>query len=274
VKPAPFDYSAPRSVSEALDLLVDRDQAVALAGGQSLVPMLNFRLARPAMVVDLNRIDELEYLVGEGRTLLRLGALTRQVSLERSEIVLRHWPLLAQAVRWVGHPAIRARGTVGGSAAHADPRAELPAALLALDASMVCRSHEGERTVAAHEFFRGPMTTALRPGELLCEIVIPPAPAGARTAFAEHARTHGDFAVAGAAVVVVPGRHAAVALIGAGPGPVRAPAAEQALAEGAPPDEVGALAGESAGGGGHRRALVAAVVKRAVQAALAQAVPA
>jgi CO/xanthine dehydrogenase FAD-binding subunit len=269
MKPPPFQYAAPRSVSEALNLLKADEDAVALAGGQSLVPMLNFRLARPEVVVDLNPIDELAFLeVKDGS--LRIGALTRQLALERSAPVADGWPLLAQAVRLVAHPAIRSRGTVGGSVAHADPRAELPAALVALDATMHCRSLAGKRTVAARTFFQGPMTTALADGELLCEIVLGPLPADARTGFAEYARTHGDYALAGAAVVLVPGEHAAIALIGAGPGPVRACDAERALAEGAPPAEVAELAAAVVPGPNpHRRALVHAVAGRAVEEALA-----
>jgi CO/xanthine dehydrogenase FAD-binding subunit len=268
MKPVSFEYAAPGSLREALELLGGQEDAVVLAGGQSLVPMLNFRLARPEVVVDLNPVGELDYLeVDHGG--LRIGALTRQATLERSIAVAHGWPLLSRAVRLVAHPAIRTRGTVGGSVAHADPRAELPAALLALDARMVCRSAGGvERVVAAADFFLGPMTTALREGELLCEIAVPPLVAGARSAFVEHTRTHGDFALVGAAVAVAPDAGAAVALLGAAGRPVRAEAAERALAAGAPARDVAALAGQMVSDE-YPRALIAAVVERALREALA-----
>jgi CO/xanthine dehydrogenase FAD-binding subunit len=264
LKPARFSYEAPRSLAAALPLL--DEESKALAGGQSLVPMLNFRLAEPAVLVDLNGIDELAYLRRLGDT-LRIGALTRQAALERSELVMRDWPLLVQAVRLVGHSAIRSRGTVGGSVAHADPAAELPAALVALDARLHLRSVRGARSMAATEFFLGPLTTALEPDELLCEIEVPAMPEAARTAFVEQARTHGDFAVAGAAVVHAPGRHAAIALLGAAPTPIRATAAERALVDGAGPLEVGRTAAAGVEND-YRRALVTEVVRRAIVAAL------
>jgi carbon-monoxide dehydrogenase medium subunit len=265
MKPAPFDYQAPGSLPAALELL-GSDGAIPLAGGQSLVPMLNMRLARPALLVDLNGIPELARVCVEGGA-LRVGAVTRQLALERSREVRSGWPLLEQAVRCVGHVAIRARGTVGGSAAHADPQAELPAALLALRARFHLRSSRGERTVAAEDFLRSPFRAALEPGELLTEIELPPLPSGARTAFAERARTHGAFAVAGAAVVLVPGGPCAIALLGAGPVPIRARCAEDALSAGAPPDEVAALAASGVRDD-HRRALVAALVAQALVSAV------
>jgi CO/xanthine dehydrogenase FAD-binding subunit len=265
VKPPPFEYSAPETVDEALASL-DEDAKV-LAGGQSLMPLLNFRLARPARVVDINGVAGLDYLRADDGV-LRIGALARQSALERSALVAERWPLLAQAVRLVGHPQIRSRGTVAGSVAHADPTAELPVALAALDARFHLASPDGGRTLAAQELFRGPLTTALDPTELLVEIEVPAPPAGAGTAFVEHARTHGDFAICGAGAVVAPARHAAIALLGAGPVPQRAPAAERALVEGAEPREAGALAAERIEDG-HRRALAAQLVREAVEAALA-----
>jgi CO/xanthine dehydrogenase FAD-binding subunit len=168
----------------------------------------------------------------------------------------------------VGHAAIRSRGTVGGSIAHADPAAELPAALIALDARFELRSPRGSRSLSASELFIGPLTTAIEIDELLTEIVVPAMRAGSRTAFVEQARTHGDFATAGAAVVVSPGEHAAIALLGAGPTPIRAVDAEQALVAGAGAAEVGALAAKSVASGDYRRALIATLVARAVQATL------
>jgi CO/xanthine dehydrogenase FAD-binding subunit len=261
VKPAPFDYVAPGSLEEALGLL-DDDSRV-LAGGQSLVPLLNLRLARPRRLVDLNRVEGLSGIRRKGGV-LRIGALVRQAALLRSPLVGAGWPLLQQAARLVGHPQIRARGTVGGSVAHADPAAELPVALTALDARFHVRSVRGARVVPAGELFLGPLTTSLAVDELVVEIEVPPLAEGARTAFVEHARTHGDFAIAGAAVMSAPGGRAAVALLGAGPTPIRAPKAEEALAEGADPREVGALAAAVAPEG-HRAALVAELVCRAAE---------
>jgi len=210
VKPAPFDYAAPRTVEEALELLAAPDSRV-LAGGQSLVPLLNFRLARPSRLVDVNGIAELAVLRRRDGV-LRIGATVRQAALERSPLVARHWPLLAQAVRHVGHAATRSRGTVGGSVAHADPRAELPVALTALGARFHLRSLNGRRTLTADQLFQGSLTTAIADGELLESIEVPPLPAGTRTGFAEYARTHGDFAQAAVAVVEAPGRRTIVTL--------------------------------------------------------------
>jgi CO/xanthine dehydrogenase FAD-binding subunit len=258
VKPAPFDYAAPETVAEAVDLL--GEDALVLAGGQSLVPMLNLRLARPARLVDVNRIRELSALRrSEGA--LWIGATVRQATLERSSLVTRGWPLLAQAVRYAGHAAIRSRGTVGGSAAHADPSAELPVALTALDARFHARGPRGERVV--EDFFTGPLETALEPGELLTAIELPPLPVQARTAFAESALTRGGFATAAVAVVRAPG-HAAIALLGSGSHPIRAAEAEQALREGHEREAAELAAAEIADP--HRRALVAALAREAIDA--------
>jgi CO/xanthine dehydrogenase FAD-binding subunit len=263
MKPAPFDYTVARSLDEAIGLL--GEEAKPLAGGQSLVPLLNFRLARPELLVDINGLTELARLE-RGDGVLRIGALARQAALERSELVAAGWPLLSKAVRFVGHPQLRSRGTVGGSVAHADPAAELPVALAALDARFTAQSSRGRRTLRAGELFLGPLTTALAPDELLVEIEVPLPPEGAGTAFVEHARTHGDFAIAGAAAVVAPGEHAALALLGAGPVPVRAFAAERAVVDGANPREAAALAA-SAIEDDHRRALIAELVRRAIEEA-------
>jgi CO/xanthine dehydrogenase FAD-binding subunit len=258
MKPAPFDYAAPETVDEALGLL--GDAATILAGGQSLVPMLNFRLARPDLLVDINGVHELDVLRPEGGA-LRIGALARQAALERSRLVASGWPLLVQAVRHVGHAQTRSRGTVCGSAAHADPAAELPAALAALDARFELASSRGRRTLDAGELFLGPLFTARADDELLAAIVVPPPPAGARSAFVEQARTHGDFALAGAAVVVAPG-HAAIAVFGVGSLPRRIPEAEQALLGGRRQDaaELAAAHLEDR----YRRALVTELVRRAI----------
>jgi aerobic carbon-monoxide dehydrogenase medium subunit len=258
VKPAPFEYAAPESVDEVLALL--GDEAKVLAGGQSLVPLLNFRLARPERIVDINRIEELAYIRGDGDGSLRIGAGARQAALERSQLVTERWPLLSQAVRHVGHPQIRSRGTVCGSVAHADPTAELPVALTALDARFHVRRGGGARTLDAAALFAGPLTTTLATDELLAEIEVPALPAGAGCGFSEHARTHGDFAIAGAAVVRAGREHAAIALLGAGPTPVRAPEIEAAVLAGEAVPEVDVP-------DDYRRALLTELARRAVEAA-------
>ena len=198
MKPATFDYAAPRTLDEALALL--GEHAKPLAGGQSLVPLLNFRLVRPKLVVDLNAIEGLSGIRRQGGS-MHIGALVRQRALERSRVVAEGWPVLQDAVRHVAHPAIRNRGTVGGSVAHADPAAELPCVLAALDARFHIRSRRGARTLAHDVFFVGPLQSALEPDELLVEIEVPAVAVGARQAFAEHARTHGNFALACVAIV-------------------------------------------------------------------------
>jgi CO/xanthine dehydrogenase FAD-binding subunit len=259
VKPARFEYAAPDSVEEVVALLGEESRV--LAGGQSLVPMLNLRIARPARVVDLNRVRELGGLRRDGGSLW-IGATVRQAALERSPVVARHWPLLAQAVRHVGHAAVRSRGTVAGSVAHADPSAELPVALTALGARYHLRSARGGRVV--RELLLGPLTTAIAEDELLTAIEVPPLPAGARTAFAEYARTHGSFADAGVAVIRARG-HAAIAILGTGSHPLRATAAEAALRDGADEREAAELAA-AALEHPHRRALVAALAREALAA--------
>lgn len=236
MKPPRFSYVAPESVPEALALLAEHvGEAKVLAGGQSLVPLLNLRLARPTLLVDVGCIAGLARIEEGDR--LRLGAATTQGRVMASEGVLGAAPLVVAALRHVGHPATRARGTVGGSLAHADPAAELPAVALALDAEVVAASAAGTRTIGAEDLFVGPFTTALRPDELLVELVVPVS--GRRFGFAELSRRHGDFALAGAActAVVEEGRvrEARIALFGVAPTAVRAREAESAL-EGREPD--------------------------------------
>jgi CO/xanthine dehydrogenase FAD-binding subunit len=251
MKPAPFEFVAVRSVEEALAALA-HEGARVLAGGQSLMPLLNARVVRPARLVDVNGAG-LGVIRRSGGTLL-LGATVRQAALERSSLVAEHWPLLAQAVRHVGHAATRSRGTIGGSVAHADPAAQLPAALAALDAHYVVANLKGD----SPSLDKRGLSASISPGELLVSIELPPLPAGARTAYAEFARTRGVFADAGAAVVLSPG-HAAVAVLGTG----RAVRAEQALLEGASAREAAALAADAVEGA-HRKALVAEVTRRAL----------
>src|SRR5499427_7264986 len=234
MKPAPFEYHRPRSVEETFDLL-DRygDEGRILAGGQSLVPTLNMRLVAPRAVIDINRLPGFDSIrvTPEG---LVIGALVRQESIEDSAVVRAHAPLLATAIPHVGHRAIRARGTVGGSLALADPAAELPACAVALGAVIRVRGRRGSRDIAAADFFRGIYTTALAPGEILAEVAIPRAAPGWRWAFDELARRHGDFALAGlAAAARVEGgaiAEARLVFFGVGGTPVRARGAESALA--------------------------------------------
>jgi CO/xanthine dehydrogenase FAD-binding subunit len=233
MKPPRFDYHAPRAVDEALALLARYDgEAKVLAGGQSLMPLLNFRLSRPAALVDLNRVAALSY-IQEHDGQIRFGAMTRQRAIEFSPVVARRLPLLAEATRWVGHLPIRTRGTIGGSIAHADPSAEYPAVLTALEGEVVVRSPRGERVLGPTQLFQTYLTTTLEPDEILTEVRLPVMPAGAGHAFEEFARRHGDFAIVGiAAVVVREGERCALARLataGAGPVPLRLRAAEEIL---------------------------------------------
>lgn len=235
MKPAPFEYYEPDTVDEAVALLEAHPfEAKALAGGQSLVPAMNFRLAMPAILVDLNRLPELDTIAVAPDGTLRIGAMTRQRAVERSPIVTARAPLLQEAMPHIAHPQIRNRGTVGGSLAHADPSAELPALMVALEARIACQGSRGTRWVPAREFFVGLFATALEPGELLVDIAIPPPTAGTGWAFEEVARRHGDFALAGAAAVVTIDEggvcgSARVVLFGVGEGPVVAAQATAGL---------------------------------------------
>ena len=225
MKPAPFDYVRPQSLAAAIAALAEGGWAAKpLAGGQSLIPAMNFRLAQPSLLVDLGGLEELRGIRESEDGGLWIGAMTRQRALERSGLVRERAPLVAEAMPWIAHPQIRNRGTFGGSLAHADPAAELPAIMLALDAMFVSRGPEGERRIPAREFYLGLFTTALEPGELLIGIEIPPAPPGARFAFEEVSRRHGDFALAGVAVAlrVAEGivEEAAIGLFSVGDGPI------------------------------------------------------
>ena len=202
MKPATFDYYDPTTVTEALSLLAQfAETAKPLAGGQSLVPMMNMRLARPAQLIDLNHLGELDYLKVEAGELC-IGAMTRQRTLERSTAVRAGWPLLQEATGYIGHVQIRNRGTVGGSLAHAFPSAELPVAMTSLNASFVLRRARGERIIPAQEFFLDVMTTALKPEELLVEARVPRLSAGTGYSFQEVSRRYGDFALAGVAALI------------------------------------------------------------------------
>ena len=233
MKPAHFEYYDPTDLAEVLSLLSKLgDTARLLAGGQSLVPMMNLRLARPSHLIYLNQVRELSYLRVEGGE-LQIGAMSRQRELERSRAVANGWPLLREATSYIGHVQIRNRGTVGGSLAHAYPSAELPVAMTALEAMFVIRCQMTERTLQAEDFFVSPMTTFLEPHDLLVEIRVPPLPPRTGCAFQEISRRYGDFALMGVASLVTLDhegviQQARIAL--SGPKPVRARNAEELLA--------------------------------------------
>ena len=275
MKPPPFAYARAESLEEALELLAEGgEDAKALAGGQSLVPALSYRLVRPTHLVDIGRIPGLDVLdEAEGR--LRVGALVRHAALAR---LADDGPLraLPAAARTIGHDAIRVRGTFGGSLAHADPAAELPVVALAMDAELVLAGPDGRRTVAAADFFLGPFTTALAPGELLVEAWFPHLPPGGRTAFAEFAVHAGDFALASVCAGAGEG-WARVAVGGVGATPVRASGAEALVAAGGAGavDEAAEVAarevevyGDRRADERYRRGLVRSLTRRALAEAL------
>ncbi len=234
MKPAPFTYVRAETGDEAIDALREHgDEAKVLAGGQSLVPLMNLRLAAPRVLVDVNPIAELQGIAVNGS--VEIGAVTRQAAVARSAEVREHAPLAVACLRHVAYPGVRRRGTFGGSAAHADPAAEIPAVLVALGAELVVCGPAGERTIAADDFFVSYFTTALAPDEVLTRIRLPRRTAAHRFGFQEVARKHGDFALAGAAVAaeVADGicRSARIVLFGVGERPVRALAAEEAVVD-------------------------------------------
>ena len=241
MKPPPFLYEAPRSLPEAVAALAEHgEDAKVLAGGQSLIPLLSMRLARPTALVDLNDVSELASIELNGAT--TIGSMTRHRTVERSADVARLVPLLAAAVPHIGHAAIRTRGTIGGSLAHADPAAELPAVALALDATFHAVSVRGSREIAAADFFDGYFTTALEPDEVLTSVRFPNAEPGTGVSLQEMARRHGDFAMVAAAASVSPSGDVRIALINVSDRPVRATEAEAAMRSGASIDDVAALA--------------------------------
>jgi aerobic carbon-monoxide dehydrogenase medium subunit len=282
MKLPPVDYEAPTTVAEATDLLAEHlDEASVLAGGQSLIPLLALRLARPAVLIDINGVDELSGVSAEDGW-VAIGATTREYVAESSETVADAVPLLAAALPLIGHEAIRSRGTIGGSMAHADPAAELPAVARALDADFVVRSQSGERVIPAAQWFEGYLTTARGPDELLVEVRFPAAKPGTGTSFQEVARRHGDFAIVGlAASLTLSGEtisDARLALAGVSDVPVRAAAAEDLLVGERPSTELFDEAARRAtddldppadlhGSSDYRKKVAAAVVRRGLRAA-------
>jgi CO/xanthine dehydrogenase FAD-binding subunit len=286
VKPAPFEYVAPTSVEEAIAALAQADdEAKVLAGGQSLVPLLAFRFAQPALLVDLNRIPELAYVRELPDGGVAIGAMTRTHELEVSPVLAARWPLAVAAAPYIGHRQIRNRGTIGGSIAHADPAAELPAVALATGATLVVRGPRGEREIPAREFFLGYFTTALEPDEVLVEIRVPAPAPRTGAAFVEVSRRHGDFALVGAAAQVTLNgagvADARVTLVGVADRPVEVAAAE--ILRGGPVTEATAReVGEEASAGiepssdlhasgAYRKEVAAVVVRRALLAAAERA---
>jgi carbon-monoxide dehydrogenase medium subunit len=286
MKPAAFDYCCPDSVKEAVTTLASwGDEAKVMAGGQSLVPMMNFRVVRPAMVVDISRLLELDYVRERDDGGLSIGALTRHRVLETSPLVTGRFPIIPDTMRHVAHLAIRNRGTIGGSLSHADPAAELPMLVCLLDAQIVVQSVRGLRTIDAQDFFVGALTTALAHDELVVRIDLPGRPRQG-WAFEEFARRAGDFALAAAGVElqVEAGRisRACVAMMGVADTPIRRPRAEQVLTGARLDDECIARA-VSAGcddlmprqdlhaSPDYRRHLAAVLLRRALRLAWARA---
>jgi aerobic carbon-monoxide dehydrogenase medium subunit len=282
MKLPPVEYEAPASTAEAVDLLAEhQDDASVLAGGQSLIPLLALRLARPAVLIDINGVHELSG-VSLTDDWVAIGATTREYMAEESAVVTGRLPLLAAALPFIGHEAIRSRGTIGGSIAHADPAAELPAVARALDAEMVVRSQSGERVVPAADWFQGYFQTARQPDELLVQVRFPTAGPGTGTSFLEVARRHGDFAIVGlgTSLTLAGGAitDARLAFAGLSDAPVRATAAEEFLTGERPSDELFDEAARRAvqdvepptdlnGSADYRKTVAATLVRRGLRAA-------
>lgn len=287
MKPPAFQYLRPKTVSEALDMLAAAgEDAKILAGGQSLVPMLNFRLLKPSALVDINRIGELDFIT-EGEAGLRIGALTRHRVTQTSPLIVKHFPVLTAAMHHVAHLAIRNRGTIGGSLSHADPAAELPLLMTLLDAKIKLASRNGSRELLPPEFFLGSLTTALEEGEILTEVELPYLPANTHWGFEEFAQRSGDFAVVAAAVTVtISGGNCEacrIAVLG-GETPIRIPDAERVLVGPAPGSEniqaAAAIASEAAewnedlhASRAFRKQLVRTLVARTLTSALSRSGP-
>ena len=255
MKPAPFKYYAPTTVQEALAHLAEYGyDAKVLAGGQSLIPMLNFRLAQPSVLVDLNNISELFYIRPDEDSGLRLGAMTRQRQVEYDPLVAERAPLVHEVMPQIAYPQIRTRGTFGGSLAHADPSAELVAVTMALNGRLRLRSQAKERWVPADEFFVGLFTTVLEPDELLVEVALPAMPPRSGGAFLQITRRHHDFCIAGVAVLVTLDdkgqcEQARLVFLSAGDGPVNArQAAEMLIGQAPTPEAIRAAAKKAADG--------------------------
>lgn len=287
MKPAPFEYARPESVQEALNLLEQHgEEGKVLAGGQSLGPLLNMRMASPGILIDINRLEELSYIRRESGY-LQIGALARQRAIERSSMISGSWPLLAEAAPFIGHATLRNRGTICGSLAHSDPAAELPAIAAALDAELSILGPYGERVASPGEFFRSYMTTSLEPEELLTEVRFPPPEPRTGTAWMELARRHGDYALVGVAALLTLNEDggcesARLVYTGVAPVPFDANEAAELLVGQEPTDEAFASVAERAASlsepgsdvhasAAYRRHLVGALTKRALGKALERA---
>jgi CO/xanthine dehydrogenase FAD-binding subunit len=250
MKPAPFEYYAPDSLEQALDLMNQyAGEAKILAGGQSLVPAMNFRVVQPNVLIDLNGIAELSY-IREASSVIRVGAMTRERHLEVDPSLAMQVPLLHEAVPYIAHPQIRNRGTLGGSLVNADPAAELPVLMLALDARLKAKSKSGERWINAKDFFLGMFTTALEPDEILVEIELPVSPSRTGWSFMEVAPRVGDYALMGVSALVTLDENgkcerAKLVYLNAGEGPVEALEAEKLLTGGTLNDPLIELAANS-----------------------------
>ncbi len=271
MKASAFAYRRAESAEHAVALFAEAgDGAQYLAGGQSLVPTLNFRLGQPGTLIDLTRIGALKG-VSEAKGSVRIGALTTHAEVARNAVVRDSLPLVAEAYSHVAHPAIRNRGTIGGSIALGDPASEMPACMLALGATIHLLGHGGARTVAADDFYHGLYDNALEEGDLVTAIEVPVPAAGSRHAFAELARRHGDYAMAGLAMTASDGR-ARIAFFGISDRAVRSPAAEEAFAAGATPADCAARAtegldvfGDLNAGESTKRHLAGVLLKRALE---------
>ncbi len=272
--PAPFDYQRAGSVDEALALLAEHgDEAKLLAGGHSLLPLMKLRLALPQVLIDIGRIDELSFVEGDGDA-VRIGALTRHHDLATSALAGEQVPLLAHVAGQIGDPQVRHRGTIGGSLAHGDPASDLPAALLALRATLVARGPGGEREIAADDFFTGFLETALAPDEILTEVRVPAVP-GVGWAFEKFNRRAQDWAIVGVTAVMTNGSGGpGVGLVNMGSQPLRAAGVEDALRSGASPGDAAARADEGTeppddlnASPEFRRHLARVLVRRALESA-------
>lgn len=242
MKPPPFSYHDPGTITEAVGLLARLENAKLLAGGQSLMPMLNMRYVLPDHVIDLNKVQGLDYIREDGASLV-IGAMTRQRDVEFSDLVAKRCPLLREAILQVGHRQTRNRGTVGGSLSHLDPSAEIPAVCAAMDATITVQGPNGERQIAFADYPAGYMAPSIEMNELVTSVRLPTWPAGHGYAFIEFARRHGDFAIVSAAALLEAGadgkiKRASVTVSGVGPAPVRLTAAEKALVGQAPNAEL------------------------------------
>ena len=251
MKPPPFDFVCPKTVGEVISLLEKhQSDAKLIAGGQSLMPLLNMRLARPDILIDLSKVADLDY-IKEADGGLTIGAMTCQRTVERSELVKSRQPLLHEATRFIAHPQIRNRGTIGGSLAHADPAAVYPAVAVALDAKLEVAGPKGKRSVEAADFFVSYLTTVLEPNEMITEVRLPGLPARTGCSFIEVSRRHGDYALTGIASTVTlqnGGQCSAarIVLFGVGATPVRARKAEQVMVGQKPGEKLIGQAAEKA----------------------------